>query len=154
MTSTVPLFAVRSATVADAVALSDLEREARIEITAFRGHEMLLSEIESIGALWGSTVGNTLSLVLVAETSGQIVGYAKGDISATSTSCVVSHIYVDQMARQIGIGAGLIAELARVAKSRGCTTLDALALPGDRKMKNLYERVGMPARLLIASKTL
>jgi hypothetical protein len=32
--------------------------------------------------------------------------------------------------------------------------LDGLALPGDRKMKNLYERVGMPARLLIASKTL
>jgi GNAT superfamily N-acetyltransferase len=58
------------------------------------------------------------------------------------------------MARQIGIGAGLITEIARLAKSRGCKTLDALALPGDRKMKNLYERVGMPARLLVASKTL
>ena len=50
MISKAPLFAVRSATVADAVALIDLEREARIEISAFRGHEKLLSEIESIGA--------------------------------------------------------------------------------------------------------
>jgi GNAT superfamily N-acetyltransferase len=154
VTSKVPLFAVRSATVADAVALNDLEREARLEITAFRGHEILLSEVEVVGALWGSTIGNNTSLVIVAETSGQIVGYAKGDISVVRAKCVVSHIYVDQMARQIGIGAGLIAEIARIAKSRGCTTLDALALPGDRKMKNLYERVGMPARLLIASKTL
>ena len=148
------MFTVRSATVADAAALNDLEREARLEITAFRGHEILLSEIPVIGTLWNMTVGNITSLVLVAEASGQIVGYAKADISVASTSCVVSQIYVDQMARQIGIGAGLISEIARIAKIRGCTTLDALALPGDRKMKNLYERVGMPARLLIASKTL
>ena len=148
------MFTVRSATVADAAALNDLEREARLEVTAFRGHEMLLSEIPVIGTLWNMTVGNITSLVFVAEASGQIVGYAKADISVVSTSCVVSHIYVDQMARQIGIGAGLISEIARIAKIRGCTTLDALALPGDRKMKNLYERVGMPARLLIASKTL
>jgi GNAT superfamily N-acetyltransferase len=90
----------------------------------------------------------------VAETSGHIVGYAKGDISINDASCVVNHIYVVQMARQLGIGAGLITEIARLAKSQGCKALDALALPGDRKMKNLYERVGMPARLLIASKTL
>ncbi len=154
MTSRAPLFTVRSATVADAAALNDLEREARLEITAFRGHELLLSEIPVIGTLWNMTVGNITSLVFVAEASGQIVGYAKADISVASTSCIVSHIYVDQMARQIGIGAGLISEIARIAKIRGCTTLDALALPGDRKMKNLYERVGMPARLLIASKTL
>ena len=154
MTSKSPLFTVRSATAADATALSDLEHEARLEIIACRGHEILLNEIELIDSLWVATVTNNSNLVLVAETSGQVVGFAKGDIGAVNSSCVVSHIYVDQMARQIGIGAGLIAEIARIAKSRGCATLDALALPGDRKMKNLYERVGMPARLLIASKTL
>ena len=154
MTSKSPLFTVRSATAADATALSDLEHEARLEIIAFRGHEILLNEIELIDSLWVATVTNNSNLVLVAETSGQVVGFAKGDIGAVNSSCVVSHIYVDQMARQIGIGAGLIVEIARIAKSRGCATLDALALPGDRKMKNLYERVGMPARLLIASKTL
>jgi GNAT superfamily N-acetyltransferase len=149
-----PLFSVRSATAADALALSDLEREARKEISAFRGHESLLSANPLIDTLWSSTVDSKSCLVLVAETSGQIVGYAKGDITAESASCLVNHIYVDQMARQIGIGAGLISEIARIAKSQGCSTLDAIALPGDRKMKNLYERVGMPARLLIASKTL
>jgi GNAT superfamily N-acetyltransferase len=154
VTSKVPLFTVRSATAADAFALSGLEIEARLEIASFRGHESLLAANPLIDPNWVPTVSSSSCHVLVAETSGQIVGYAKGDINVEGMSCTVSHIYVDQMARQIGIGAGLITELARIAKSRGCKTLDGLALPGDRKMKNLYERVGMPARLLIASKTL
>ena len=154
MTSKAPLFTVRSATVADVQALSDLEIEARLEITSFRGHESLLNANELISPNWISVISDHSKLVLVAESSGQIVGYSKGDINLESGICVVNHIYVDPMARQIGIGAGLITEIARLAKSRGCKTLDALALPGDRKMKNLYERVGMPARLLVASKTL
>jgi GNAT superfamily N-acetyltransferase len=152
--SRVPLFTVRSASASDAVVLSTLESEARQEITSFRGHESLLAAHALIDTNWASTVASSSCLVLVSEVSGQIVGYAKGDISVEGTTCIINHIYVDQMARQIGIGAGLIAEFARIAKSRGCITLDALALPGDRKMKNLYERVGMPARLLIASKNL
>ena len=154
MTSKTPLFAVRSATAADASSLSELEREARNEITMFRGHEALLSGLKFIELPWDAAVADRSCLVVVAETSGQVVGYAKGDISTTEDTCSVSHIYVDPLARQIGIGAGLISEIAHIAKDRGCTTLDALALPGDRKMKNLYERVGMPARLLIASKNL
>ena len=154
MTSKTPLFAVRSATAADASTLSELEREARNEIATFRGHQSLLREVKFIDTLWGSAIAESSCLVLVAETSGQVVAYAKGDISTTEGTCSVSHIYVDPLARQIGIGAGLISEITHIAKDRGCTTLDALALPGDRKMKNLYERVGMPARLLIASKTL
>ena len=154
MTSKAPLFTVRSATADDASALSSLEIEAREEIVSFRGHESLLTANAVIHPNWASTISSSSCLVLVAETSGQVVGYAKGDISVEGVSCIVSHIYVVQMARQLGIGAGLITEIARVAKNQGCKTLDALALPGDRKMKNLYERVGMPARLLIASKTL
>jgi ribosomal protein S18 acetylase RimI-like enzyme len=154
VTSKAPLFTVRSASASDVQALSDLEHEARLEITTFRGHESLLQENVLISPNWAKQISSESVLVFVAESSGQIVGYAKGDISVESSSCVVNHIYVDPMARQIGIGAGLITEIARIAKSRGCTTLDALALPGDRKMKNLYERVGMPARLLVASKTL
>ena len=154
MLSNVPLFTVRSATADDAAALSALEIEARQEISSFRGHESLLTANPLIDPNCALTVASRSCLVLVAESSGQIVGYAKGDISVEGASCIVNHIYVDQLARQIGIGAGLISEIASIAKSQGCRTLDALALPGDRKMKNLYERVGMPARLLIASKTL
>jgi len=54
----------------------------------------------------------------------------------------------------LGAGATLIDELRKHAKLRGCTRIDAYALPGDRLTKNLFERAGMKARLLIASSEL
>ena len=149
-----PLFTVRSASEDDVMAIVDLANEARMEIAQFRGHDQLLEVSSSTEQQWSTTITSSKNIVLVALRSLSIVGYAKGDIDAKGTICMVSHVFVDPQARQLGIGAGLIGEIARVAKAKGCQTLDAVALPGDRKMKNLYERIGMPARLLIASKTL
>ena len=132
----------------------DLAAEARIEIAQFRGHEHLVDASAVTEQQWAITITSSKSIVLVALSSMSIVGYAKGDIDDKGTICTVSHVFVDPQARQLGIGAGLVGEIARVAKLKGCKTLDAVALPGDRKMKNLYERIGMPARLLIASKSL
>ena len=50
--------------------------------------------------------------------------------------------------RHIGIGEALIDAAATWARATGCTGLDGLALPGDRHVKNLYERSGMTAREL------
>jgi arginine/ornithine N-succinyltransferase beta subunit len=80
VTSKAPLFAVRSATAADVQALSDLEHEARLEITTFRGHESLLQANVLIFPNWAKQISSESVLVFVAESSGQIVGYAKGDI--------------------------------------------------------------------------
>ena len=46
------------------------------------------------------------------------------------------------------LGEALIDAAAAWARSAGCTGLDGLALPGDRHVKNLYERSGMTAREL------
>ncbi len=154
MTSNSPLFTVRSARGDDAMAIAELEREAQIEIAQFRGHERLL-EVSQIGEKqWPAILATRNSIVMVAVSTEIVVAYAKADFDATGTHCTVTQIFVDRHARQLGIGATLVNEIARLAKANGCTTLDAVALPGDRKMKNLYERIGMPARLLIASKDL
>ena len=154
MTHSPPLFTVRGASEADVTAIMELAAEARIEIAQFRGHEHLVDASAVTEQQWAITITSSKSIVLVALSSMSIVGYAKGDIDDKGTICTVSHVFVDPQARQLGIGAGLVGEIARVAKDKGCKTLDAVALPGDRKMKNLYERIGMPARLLIASKSL
>jgi GNAT superfamily N-acetyltransferase len=67
---------------------------------------------------------------------------------------MVRRVYVSPMARDLGAGATLIDELRAYARSQGCTRIDAYALPGDRLTKNLFERAGMKARLLIASSDL
>lgn len=149
-----PLFTIRSASVDDVLAIEDLANEARLEIAQFRGHEHLLADSISTHQQWLLEITSSKNIVLTAWNSMTIVGYAKGDIDVAGAICTISHVFVDPQARQLGIGAGLVGELARIAKIRGCQTLDAVALPGDRKMKNLYERIGMPARLLIASKNL
>jgi len=149
-----PLFTVRSASEEDVMAIVELAKEARSEIAQFRGHEHLLEVWTLTDQQWATAITSNKNIVLVALSSMSIVGYAKGDIDDKGAICLVSHVFVDPQARQLGIGAGLVGETARFAKSKGCQTLDAVALPGDRKMKNLYERIGMPARLLIASKTL
>ena len=149
-----PLFTVRSASEEDVMAIVELAKEARSEIAQFRGHEHLLEVWTLTDQQWATAITSNKNIVLVALSSMSIVAYAKGDIDDKGAICLVSHVFVDPQARQLGIGAGLVGETARFAKSKGCQTLDAVALPGDRKMKNLYERIGMPARLLIASKTL
>ncbi len=154
MTRISPLFTVRSASENDVIAIVELATEAQTEIAQFRGHEQLLEVWTLTDQQWATAVTSDKNIVLVALSSMSIVGYAKGDINVKGTICTVGHVFVDPQARQLGIGAGLVGEIARIAQAKGCQTLDAVALPGDRKMKNLYERIGMPARLLIASKNL
>ena len=154
MTRISPLFTVRSASENDVIAIVELATEAQTEIAQFRGHEHLLEVWTLTDQQWATAITSDKNIVLVALSSMSIVGYAKGVINVKGTFCTVGHVFVDPQARQLGIGAGLVGEIARIAKVKGCQTLDAVALPGDRKMKNLYERIGMPARLLIASKNL
>ena len=61
---------------------------------------------------------------------------------------------MDSTARQLGLGALLIERCEQVVRDNGCTVLEGLALPGDRDMKNLFERASMSAQLLIVGKNL
>ena len=91
-------------------------------------------------------------MVFVIESSGEICGFAQMEIS--ETVAMIRRVFVSPNARELGAGATLIDELRLRAKLQGCTRIDAYALPGDRLTKNLFERAGMKARLLIASSDL
>jgi GNAT superfamily N-acetyltransferase len=90
---------------------------------------------------------------LVAEVDGTVVGFALVSIHSVAATMVASieRVFVTRRARRVGIGDALIAATRREASQRGCTQLDALALPGDRDTKNLFERNGLTARLIVAS---
>jgi len=145
---------VRKAVEADALALQLLELEARDEVQHFRGHLALLGESIQVADSWSKIVASIQHSVLVAEVAHQVVAYICAEIDLTRAVCSVTQIFVDPQARQLGIGAHLVGKTANIARDCGCTRLDACALPGDRKMKNLFERVGMPARLIVVSTTL
>ena len=58
----------------------------------------------------------------------------------------VTFVFVHPRAREIGVGEALIAAATDWALASDCVGIDGLALPGDRRTKNLYERSGMTAR--------
>ena len=148
----VNLFVVRKAQPLDALAISALEQQCVRESQSFRGSAQLLAEAPFIGNDFGKVLGNTGRLVLVVESSGDLCGFA--DMEISDSVAMVRRVYISEAARELGAGATLIDYLRIHAKSLGCTRIDAYALPGDRLTKNLFERAGMKARLLIASSDL
>ena len=146
------LFTVRKAQPLDASAVSALEQQCVRESQSFRGSAQLLAEAPFIGSDFDMVLGNTGRLVLVVESSGDLCGFA--DMKMSDSVAMVRRVYISEAARELGAGATLIDELRIHAKALGCIRIDAYALPGDRLTKNLFERAGMKARLLIASSDL
>ena len=146
------LFAVRIASPQDASAISNLETQCIQESEGFRGSAQLLAVAPLIGEGIEKLLSSDNHAVFVIESSGKVCGFAQLDISRHVAT--VSRIYIGPKARDLGAGATLIEVLRAHARSQGCTQIDAYALPGDRLTKNLFERAGMKARLLIASSEL
>ncbi len=131
-----PVAVVRFATDADQPVIDGLLAS---HTANHRGSDDLAVLVDSPDGRW-----------LVAEVEGETVGAAKvalGRLPRPTVLCVVVH----RDARALGIGAALLDEIRRSARTEGHDRIDAAALPGDRDTKNLYERAGLTARLIIAS---
>ena len=63
---------------------------------------------------------------------------------------------VDDLANlgHFGFGDALLESAVEAGRAAGCVVIEGEALPGDRDLKNLYERAGITARLIIVSKPL
>ncbi len=146
------LFTVRKAQSIDASAVSALEQQCVRASQSFRGSAELLADAPFIGNDFDKVLGNTGRVVLVVESSGDLCGFA--DMEISDSVAMIRRVYISEAARELGAGATLIDELRIHAQASGCTRIDAYALPGDRLTKNLFERAGMKARLLIASSDL
>lgn len=131
-----PVAVVRTATADDEVAIRGL-LDGRAE--GPRGTADLADLVEHAGGSW-----------LVAEVDGAIVGTARIDLDRHPRPAVLC-VAVARAARGLGIGSALVDEFRRQVRAAGGTTIDAFALPGDRETKNLFERAGLTARLIVAT---
>lgn len=137
---------VRRAEPGDRALLDDLRAAARAAVTDQRGGPELLASCAP--ASWAEPG----DVVFVAALEGLVVGYLRLTVSATVAS--VAEVFVIPEGRELGCGDDLLAAAIDEAVHHGCTRLDAVALPGDRATKNLYERAGVVARAIIVSKRL
>ena len=63
-------------------------------------------------------------------------------------------LHVEEAARGVGIGDALLARVMLELVARGVRSLAASAQPGDRSLKNLFERHGLVARTILVGRDL
>ena len=148
------MFTVRSASIADVPQLCSLEQNAFDSLNNYRGVAQLLDVSPRIDNEWNDVLADGKFRTLVGESEGIIQGYLLVEIFSSLHKALIKQVYVGASARELGLGALLLEHCERIARQAGCTVLEGLALPGDREMKNLFERSSMSAQLLIVGKSL
>jgi len=132
---------VRHAVQDDAAVLARHLTLSEQEATQYRGSVLATS----------NEVAQTVALVAGVGTTvmGSLVATA-----ASTTEWSINSVFVEAASRDIGIGDALVLECIRELQQRNATWLQSSALPGDRAMKNLFERHGLVAQTIIVGKKL
>ena len=146
----------RPATSQDVDVLVLLESEARLSLNEFSGADRLAIEVPKIGNRWPQVMTDSAIFVLVGCIDTVVMGYlvARRSGQTTNPIATIEQVFVTHDARNLGVGDALVSATLIWAREQELTALDALALPGDRETKNLYERSGLVARLITVTKKL
>ena len=157
----------RPARAEDTDRLVDLWLEAVAELRAMRGGRVLLALMERpcppagapglVAGSFASQLGDPSQLVVVGARDGHVAGY--GTCAAVRPPGEdpigsIGELYVSPSERHQGVGHAMAATLVQWCQARGCTGVDALALPGSRATKSFFEEEGFRARLLVMHRSL
>ena len=152
---------VRRARLTDVASLAQLEQEARAAVAESRGGARWLQTHREVGETWATAIVD--SAVFVAEVEieveGALVAIPVGFLVArvrdeAERVVVIEQVYVHPDARENGFGDALVAVAAEYGRTESAALIEAETLPGDREIKNLYERAGITARLIVVSRRL
>jgi GNAT superfamily N-acetyltransferase len=145
----------RPAEEADLPRLADLARAAIAELAPMRGGDVWLARearTEPLDENLRLVLKDPEARVLAGTIDGAVVGYAVARVERLDDGrClgVVDDIFVEEGARQVGVGEAMIGELVGWCRAAGCIGVDAMALPGHRATKNFFETFGFTARKLV-----
>jgi GNAT superfamily N-acetyltransferase len=144
---------VRPAALSDAAEIAALESVSRGHLLEQRGGPEWLASQPAWNELdVARRAASPQWHLVLAEIDDVPVGFAAGQLA--DGICTVERLYVDPEAREVGLGEYLLEAMTVWARAIGATAIESVALPGDRQTKNLFERFGMKARLLIVSRSL
>ena len=131
-------------------------RHAVQDDAAVLARHLSLSEQEAVqyrGSALATSGEAVQTLALVAGVGTTVMGSLIATASST-TEWSINSVFVEAASRDIGIGDALVLECIRELQQRNATWLQSSALPGDRAMKNLFERHGLVAQTIIVGKKL
>jgi GNAT superfamily N-acetyltransferase len=91
------------------------------------------------------------TLVVVGTIDDVVLGFGAALIEPLRSGDalgVLTDLFVEEPAREVGIGEAIIDDLIAFCGERGCVGIDGLALPGHRATKNFFEEHRFTARML------
>ena len=141
---------VRVARDDDASELVLLEQEARAALVDTRGGSRWLEEHPVVGDGWQTLLTRPDVSVLLAELDDVPTGFMVL-VAGDDRIARIDQVWVTPLARGVGYGDTMMEAALETARSRACVRIEGEALPGDRETKNLYERAGITARLIVVS---
>lgn len=138
---------VRRAEPTDAADLTRMQAIVRAGMVNVRGGALRLAECERITDWW-ALMSDQTAVVLVGTLDDAVVSYMVMHLSSSKDRGIIRHAYVEAEARELGLGDTLVEVAIAAVRAAGLAGIEAVALPGDRETKNLYERAGLTARKL------
>ena len=130
--------------------LSELEAlrlVARAAMGDHRGARLLLDDLDRASREERLEDGE-VRVRFLARLGGAPAGYASMLPAVPPGTARVDELFVVPELRSIGIGHELLEAMIAEAVERGCSGIEAVALPGDRQVKNFFEAHGMTARAI------
>ena len=144
---------VRPAAADDIEALNRLQSTARLGLTDVRGGQLRLRECELVTD-WPAMFAEPNTFVLVGTLLDVVLGYMVLLIRPDKDRGVITHAFVEDGARELGLGDTMVEHAIAHVRAAELAGIEAVALPGDRETKNLYERAGLTARKITVYKSL
>jgi RimJ/RimL family protein N-acetyltransferase len=99
---------------------------------------------QHVAADLGFVADQVNSVVIVAETAGQLVGYAEARGGRVRRNRITAHVVIGVRAAASGrgVGAGLLRELELWAPAHGIHRLELTVMAHNRRAFELYQRMG------------
>jgi GNAT superfamily N-acetyltransferase len=147
--------AVRSATPEDLPALVALAGSMAAELTPMRGGRIWAVREARPGPpdeAYGKLLTDPSACVVVGTLDDVVVGFGVATVEPLTDGGklgVVGELFVDEEARAVGVGEGMLESLVAFCRREGCVGVDAFALPGHRAAKNFFEESGFTARAIV-----
>jgi GNAT superfamily N-acetyltransferase len=147
----------RPARPEDRQACTRLLSHALVAAESMRGGAALVGDSTTVTLLDRWTRAGAVAHLMVGEYEGVVVGLlavTAAEGPGGLTNGLIECCYVEIGARGVGVGTALMGAAVEWCSEQGCSSVDALALPGDRTTKQCLEAAGFTARLLTLSRRL
>lgn len=149
---------IRSLRPEDKNEVSRLLEEIGAELSHRRGGKQLLGELGDLGNIAEMVCQPRNDLLGLGATVGDVCGgviWARIVMNAFDDAiCILPVFSVLNIYRGHGIGQKLYQQAESWARSKAVSSIEVIALPGDRQTKNFCESRGLVARSLTMHKSL